>query len=48
MAATKKKVNTIGWTGNQLENIASKKPELSIVAGAIRANGGRTNKLVYK
>ena len=47
MAAQKKKVNTIGWTGKQLENIASPKPELSVVAGAIRTNGG-TKKIVYK
>jgi hypothetical protein len=43
----KKKVNTIGWSGKQLEDIASKKPELSKVASAISKNGG-TKKLVYK
>jgi hypothetical protein len=47
MAARKKPVNTIGWTGNQLQDIASKKPELSKVASAIRSNGG-TKKIVYK
>jgi len=47
MTAVKKKVNTIGWSGKQLENIGSPKPELSVVAGAIRTNGG-TKKLVYK
>ena len=47
MPAVKKKVNTIGWSAKQLEDIASKKPELSKVASAIRANGG-TKKIVYK
>jgi hypothetical protein len=47
VAAKKKLVNTIGWSANELGNIASKKPELAKVAGAISKNGG-TKKLVYK
>jgi hypothetical protein len=47
MAAKKKLVNTIGWSANELGSIASKKPELSKVASAIRSNGG-TKKIVYK
>ena len=43
----KKKVNTIGWSAKELEGIASKKPELSKVASAIRSNGG-TKKIIYK
>ena len=48
MVVIKKKTNTIGWSANQLENIGSKKPELSKVAAAISSNGGKTKKLVYK
>jgi hypothetical protein len=47
MAARKKLVNTIGWNENQLQNIASKKPELSIVGSEISRNKG-TKKIVYK
>jgi hypothetical protein len=47
MAAKKKLVNTIGWSGKQLQDIGSPKPELSKVASAIKSNGG-TKKLVYK
>jgi len=47
MTATKKLVNTIGWSAKQLENSDSRKAELSSVASAIRANGG-TKKIVYK
>lgn len=48
MPAVKKKVNTIGWSAKELENIKSPKPELSKVASAISSNGGKTKKLVYK
>ena len=44
----KKKVNTIGWSGKELENIGSPKPALSKVAAEISRNGGKTKKLVYK
>jgi hypothetical protein len=47
MASKKKLVNTIGWSGNELGNIASKKPELSIVGAEISRNKG-TKKLIYK
>lgn len=43
-----KKVNTANFSASALQNIGSPKPELSVVASAIRANGGRTKKLVYK
>jgi hypothetical protein len=48
MAAIKKKVNTANFSAKTLENIGSRKPELSAVGAAISANGGRTKKLVYK
>lgn len=47
MGAFKKKVNTIGWSAGQLQDIGSKKPELAKVASAISKNGG-TKKIVYK
>ncbi len=47
MAARKKLVNTIGWSGSELQNIKSPKPELSKVASTISKNGG-TKKLVHK
>ncbi|MFI5406163.1 MAG: hypothetical protein ACHQ1D_06580 [Nitrososphaerales archaeon] len=45
--ANYKAVNTANYSNKVLENIASKKPELSIVGAAISKNGG-TKKLVYK
>ena len=45
--ATYKPVNTIGWSAKQLENIGSKKPELTIVGNEIGRNKGSTKK-VYK
>ena len=47
MPAQFKKVNTANFSKQSLQNIGSPKPELNVVASAIRANGG-TKKLVYK
>jgi hypothetical protein len=47
MPAKFKPVNTAGYSTKTLENIASKKPELSIVGAEIARNKG-TKKLVYK
>lgn len=45
--ATYKKVNTANYGNKVLENIGSKKPELSIVGNVIGQNKGSTKK-VYK
>jgi hypothetical protein len=42
-----KKVNTANYSAKTLENIGSKKPELSIVGAEIARNHG-SKKLVYK
>jgi hypothetical protein len=47
MPAKFKPVNTAGYSKDTLQNIASKKPELSIVGAEIARNKG-TKKLVYK
>jgi hypothetical protein len=43
--ATYKKVNTANYSANTLQNIGSKKPELSIVGAEISRNGGSTKKI---
>jgi len=47
MAARKKLVNTANYSNKVLENIGSRKPELSIVGAEIARNKG-TKKIVYK